>query len=91
MSATIFDRRRVSADGITLYCVSSYHTIASITYKTRHCIRNQDKDREKDREREHKKKRKRTITGRRFVRENRYTCRYNDDDMFKYGENIKYL
>jgi len=56
MSVTIFDRRRVSADGITLYCVSSYHTIASITYKTRHSIRNQDKDREKDRERENIKR-----------------------------------
>jgi len=56
MAVTIFDRRRVSADGITLSCVSSYHTIASITYKTRHYIRNQDKDREKDRERENIKR-----------------------------------
>jgi hypothetical protein len=73
---TISDGRRVSADGITLYCISSYHIIASFTYKTYLYIRNQDRDREKDRETTHKNKRKRTITGRRFMRENRYTCRY---------------
>jgi hypothetical protein len=34
MNVTISDRRRVNADGITLYCGSSYHTIALILMKS---------------------------------------------------------
>jgi hypothetical protein len=49
---TIFDRRRASADGTTLYCTFSYHTIASLTYRTHPYIHNQDNKREKEEERE---------------------------------------
>jgi hypothetical protein len=53
--------------------------IKRVTFDETGIYRNQDKNREKDREREHKKKRKRTITGKRFMRENRYTCHYRTE------------
>jgi hypothetical protein len=46
---TISDRRRVSADGITLYCISSYHIIAAFTHKTHVFIQPAERGRKEDR------------------------------------------
>jgi len=72
---TIFDGRGASAAGTTLYYISSYqesyrlHTKHAFIYATRTRT-------EKRIKREYKRKRKRTITRRRFMRENRYIYRY---------------
>jgi hypothetical protein len=66
----------ISTDGTHLDYISFYleshrlHTKHVFIYATK-------KGTEKKIERTHKKKRKRTITGRRFMRGNRYACRYN--------------
>jgi hypothetical protein len=65
----------ISTDGTYLYYISFYleshrlHTKHVFIYATK-------KGTEKKIERTHKKKRKRTITGRRFMRENRYAYPY---------------